>query len=70
MSGMLEALRTFHEEPADGKRRYYTRDMGSRVRYHSNFDLFHSPEATWRDTLYLDMAPTGPGPEEIPPACR
>ena len=44
--------------------------MGSRVRYHSNFDLFHSPEATWRDTLYLDMAPTGPGPEEIPPACR
>ncbi|KAG0529525.1 hypothetical protein BDA96_05G105900 [Sorghum bicolor] len=70
MSGMLEALRTFHEEPAEAKRPYYTRDMGSRVRYHSNFDLFHSPAATWRDTLYLDMAPTGPAPEEIPPACR
>ncbi|TKW00286.1 hypothetical protein SEVIR_8G098900v4 [Setaria viridis] len=70
MSEMLDGLRAFHEEPAEAKRPYYTRDMGSRVRYHSNFDLFQSPAATWRDTLYLDMAPIAPAPEEIPPACR
>ncbi|KAF7084047.1 hypothetical protein CFC21_087742 [Triticum aestivum] len=70
MSEMLAALRSFNEEPAEARRPYYSRDGQSRVRYHSNFDLFRSPAAIWRDTLYLDMAPTGPSPEEIPPACR
>ncbi|TVU25904.1 hypothetical protein EJB05_28424 [Eragrostis curvula] len=70
MSEMLEALRTFHEQPAEVKRPYYTRDMRSRVRYHSNFDLFSSPAATWRDTIYMEMAPIAPAPEEIPLPCR
>ncbi|VAI44777.1 unnamed protein product [Triticum turgidum subsp. durum] len=70
MSEMLAALRSFNEEPAEARRPYYSRDGQSRVRYHSNFDLFRSPAANWRDTLYLDMAPTGPSPGEIPAACR
>ncbi|TVU49516.1 hypothetical protein EJB05_00829 [Eragrostis curvula] len=70
MSEMLEALRTFHEQPVEVKRPYYTRDMRSRVRYHSNFDLFSSPAATWRDTIYMEMAPIAPAPEEIPLPCR
>ncbi|KAM3277039.1 hypothetical protein ACQJBY_045063 [Aegilops geniculata] len=70
MSEMLAAVRSFNEEPAEARRPYHTRDTGRRVRYHSNYDLFRSPAANWRDTLVLDMAPTGPAPEEIPPACR
>ena len=70
MSEMLAAVRGFNEEPAEARRPYHTRDTGRRVRYHSNYDLFRSPAANWRDTLVLDMAPTGPAPEEIPPACR
>lgn len=70
MSEVLQALRRFHEQPVEVKKPYYTRDMARKVRYHSNFDLFHSPAATWRDTIYLDMAPNPPMPEEIPPDCR
>jgi len=63
----LAAVRSFNEEPAEARRPYYTRDPARRVRYHSNFDLFQSPAANWRDTLFLEMpAP----PEEMPPPCR
>jgi len=70
MSAMLAALRNFIEEPAEDKAPYYTRDQGRRVRYQSNFDLFQSPAANWRDTLFMEMSPEPPAPEEIPPACR
>jgi hypothetical protein len=70
MLQMLAAVRNFHEESAEAKRPYHTRDRARRVRYHSNFDLFQSPAANWRDTLYVEMLPTGPAPEELPPACR
>ncbi|KQK21761.1 DIBOA-glucoside dioxygenase BX6 [Brachypodium distachyon] len=78
MSGMLAAVRRFHEGEAAGKRAYYNRDVagGRRVRYQSNVDLFRSPApANWRDTLFLQELlappPVGPAPEEeIPPALR
>ncbi|KAE8774813.1 1-aminocyclopropane-1-carboxylate oxidase-like protein 1 [Hordeum vulgare] len=70
-SGMLAAVRRFHEEPAEARAPYYSRDHGRRVRYASNFDLFQSPAANWRDSVYIDMAPDAPpAPEEIPPALR
>uniref|UniRef100_J3MSS0 Fe2OG dioxygenase domain-containing protein n=1 Tax=Oryza brachyantha TaxID=4533 RepID=J3MSS0_ORYBR len=49
---------------------FYTRDSARKVRFNSNFDLFRSPAANWRDTLFMEMAPDAPSPEEIPPACR
>ncbi|CAM0946396.1 unnamed protein product [Alopecurus aequalis] len=67
MSDMLACVRRFHESPAEAKAPYYTRDPQRRVRYQSNFDLFQSPAANWRDTLFMD---TAQAPEEIPPACR
>ncbi|KAM0883536.1 hypothetical protein ACQ4PT_031580 [Festuca glaucescens] len=70
LAEMLAAVRSFIEEPAEAKASYYTRDFGRRVRYQSNFDLFQSPAANWRDSLYMEMAPDPPAPEEIPPACR
>ncbi|RCV29001.1 hypothetical protein SETIT_5G448600v2 [Setaria italica] len=63
----LASVKRFNEEPAEAKRPYYSRDPARRVRYQSNFDLFHAPAASWRDTLFLEL----PAPEEeIPPACR
>lgn len=70
MSEMLASVRRFNEEPVEARRPYYTRDLGRRVKYSSNYDLFQSPAASWRDTRFLEMAPTPPSPEEIPPACR
>ncbi|CAO2163167.1 unnamed protein product [Urochloa humidicola] len=65
----LAAVRRFHEAPAEARRPYYNRDPTRRVRYQSNFDLFQSPAANWRDTLFLDLPVAAPE-EEVPPACR
>ncbi|KAL5198437.1 hypothetical protein ABZP36_001949 [Zizania latifolia] len=45
-------------------------DRARRVRFNSNFDLFQSPAAKRRDTLFLEMAPEGLAPEEIPVGFR
>ncbi|KAL6638594.1 hypothetical protein ACP70R_023705 [Stipagrostis hirtigluma subsp. patula] len=67
LAGMLASIRRFNEEPAEARRPFYTRDPARRVRYQSNFDLFQSPAANWRDTIFLD---TGAAPEEMPPPLR
>ncbi|XP_048554189.1 1-aminocyclopropane-1-carboxylate oxidase homolog 1-like [Triticum urartu] len=69
-SAMLAAVRGFIEEPVEAKAPYYTRDTGRRVRYQSNLDLFQSTAANWRDTLFVEMLPEPPAPEELPAACR
>ncbi|BAF23641.1 DIBOA-glucoside dioxygenase BX6 [Oryza sativa Japonica Group] len=70
MDEMLAAVRRFNEEPLEAKVPYYTRDVASKVRFNSNFDLFRSPAANWRDTMFVEMFPEVPSPEEIPPPCR
>ncbi|TVU25192.1 hypothetical protein EJB05_27680, partial [Eragrostis curvula] len=67
----LASVRRFHEDPADAKKPYYSRDPTPTpsVRYVSNFDLYQSPAANWRDTLFMLMSPPPPV-EEVPPACR
>jgi hypothetical protein len=73
MAAAIAAVRAFHD--ADGgegsdKARLYSREPGKAVKYHCNFDLFQSPVANWRDTLYLRMAPDPPVDEELPESCR
>ncbi|CAD6265961.1 unnamed protein product [Miscanthus lutarioriparius] len=67
LARMLTSVRSFNEEPAESRRPYYTRDPARRVRYQSNFDLFHSPAANWRDTIFIESVAA---PEEMPPAFR
>ncbi|KAL6861837.1 hypothetical protein ACP4OV_017537 [Aristida adscensionis] len=66
---MLAAVRRFHEAPAEAKRPYYTRDTTRKVRFTSNFHLFQSSAANWRDNVTCDLAPP-PLPEELPEALR
>ncbi|TVU19598.1 hypothetical protein EJB05_35754, partial [Eragrostis curvula] len=66
----LAAVRRFNEAPAEAKRAYYGRGNARKVRFSSNFDLFRSPAANWRDTLFCDVAPEPPRPEELPEAVR
>jgi len=73
MASAVAAVRAFHE--ADGgegsdKARLYSREPGKAVKYHCNFDLYQSPVANWRDTLYLRMAPDPPSSDELPESCR
>ncbi|CAN6208542.1 unnamed protein product [Urochloa humidicola] len=71
MAAMIAAVRRFNEQPAEAKRPYYTRDTSARkARFYSNLDLFQSPAACWRDTVFCDMAPEPPLPEELPEALR
>ncbi|OEL33579.1 1-aminocyclopropane-1-carboxylate oxidase-like protein 3, partial [Dichanthelium oligosanthes] len=66
----LASVRRFHEAPAGAKRPYYTRDPRCGVRFSSNFDLFQSPAANWRDTLSCSAAPAPPCREELPAEVR
>jgi isopenicillin N synthase-like dioxygenase len=66
----LAAVRRFNEAPAEAKRPYYFRGNARKVRFSSNFDLFQAPAANWRDTLFCDVAPDPPRPEELPEAVR
>ncbi|OIV90770.1 hypothetical protein TanjilG_15503 [Lupinus angustifolius] len=70
LDDMIEGDRRFHEQPYDVKKEFYTRDGSRKVRYFSNFDLYESKAANWRDTMICGMAPDPPKPEELPTTCR
>ncbi|GFP85778.1 1-aminocyclopropane-1-carboxylate oxidase homolog 1 [Phtheirospermum japonicum] len=70
MNRVLEGVKKFHELDNEVKKQYYSRDFKRKVIYNSNFDLHQAPSANWRDTLYLNMAPEPPEPEELPQVCR
>ncbi|KAF8017593.1 hypothetical protein BT93_H2700 [Corymbia citriodora subsp. variegata] len=71
MEEMVEGVRRFHEQDLEAKRECYSRDYGSRkVLYNSNYDLYQSPAANWKDTLTCALAPRGPDPQELPAVCR
>ncbi|PRQ22242.1 putative deacetoxyvindoline 4-hydroxylase [Rosa chinensis] len=67
---MLEATRGFHELPREVKAEYYTRDPMRKVKYFSSYNLYQSRFATWRDSLFFDMAPEPLDPQELPLVCR
>nr|CDG37808.1 2,4-dihydroxy-1,4-benzoxazin-3-one-glucoside dioxygenase [Secale cereale] len=70
MAGMLEAVGRFNEGPVEAKQAIYSRDQARKVRFASNFDLFSSAAANWRDTLFFHLAPYPAPSEELPEAVR
>ncbi|KAI3504161.1 hypothetical protein L1887_32706 [Cichorium endivia] len=70
MDEVLQGVRRFHEQDVEVRKRFYTRDYTRPVVYNTNFDLFSSPAANWRDTFLSFMAPSPPPPEELPEVCR
>ncbi|KAI4303998.1 hypothetical protein MLD38_039570 [Melastoma candidum] len=70
LEGMLDGARAFHEMEGEEKAAYYSREMGRKVKYVSNFDLYLSKYANWRDTLFCLMTLEELDPKELPPVCR
>ncbi|KAI3693056.1 hypothetical protein L6452_32884 [Arctium lappa] len=70
MDEVLQGVRRFHDQDVEVKKRFYTRDPSRPVVYNSNFDLYSSPAANWRDTFISFMAPSPPPPKELPEVCR
>jgi hypothetical protein len=60
----------FFEQDSEVKRELYSREPLRPLVYNSNFDLYSSPAANWRDTFYCFMAPKSPKPEDLPSVCR
>ncbi|WCJ23998.1 2-oxoglutarate (2OG) and Fe(II)-dependent oxygenase superfamily protein [Euphorbia peplus] len=67
---MKEGVKRFHEQDSEIKKKLYTRDLTRKVQYNSNFDLYSSPAANWRDTFAFQSAPDPLSPEELPSICR
>ncbi|KAL2334625.1 hypothetical protein Fmac_015838 [Flemingia macrophylla] len=70
MEKMVVTARRFHEAAREVKEKYYTKEKGKKVKYGSNFDLYRSKFASWRDTLFCAMAPPPILPQELPLLCR
>ncbi|CAI9775960.1 unnamed protein product [Fraxinus pennsylvanica] len=66
----LNGVRSFYEQDTEVKKEWHTRDVSKTVVYNSNFDLYSAPSANWRDTLFCQMAPHIPKPDELPFVCR
>ncbi|CAL1396418.1 unnamed protein product [Linum trigynum] len=66
---MKSGVRKFHEQDAEQRKQFYTRNFSSRIVYNSNFDLFTGPAANWRDTVSFNMAPDPLKPEQLPTVC-
>uniref|UniRef100_A0A7C9AME8 Deacetoxyvindoline 4-hydroxylase n=1 Tax=Opuntia streptacantha TaxID=393608 RepID=A0A7C9AME8_OPUST len=68
---LIAAVKGFHELPPEEKCRNYRRETsGAGVGFFSNFDLFWSKAASWRDSLEIRLAPTPVDPDTIPEVCR
>ncbi|KMT16651.1 hypothetical protein BVRB_3g049370 [Beta vulgaris subsp. vulgaris] len=71
LNNMLQGIRMFHEQDDEVKKKLYTRDRTNQVLYQSNFDLYVSRAANWRDTLAVDTTYSGHlDPKELPEICR
>lgn len=70
LSGMIDGVREFNEQDLEAKKEFYTRDRNKKVRFNSNFDLYHAKAANWRDTMTISNAVPELVPEELPSACR
>ncbi|XAR48991.1 Deacetoxyvindoline 4-hydroxylase [Bertholletia excelsa] len=70
MEDMIDGVRRFHEQDTLVKKQFYSRDLTRKFAYNSNFDLYQSPAAHWRDTIFAVMAPHPPDPQELPDVCR
>ncbi|KAK7324350.1 hypothetical protein VNO77_27883 [Canavalia gladiata] len=67
---MIKGTCRFHQQDAEVRKEYYTRNLSKKAIYLSNFSLHRDPYADWRDTLAFFWAPNPPKAEELPPVCR
>ncbi|KFK31257.1 hypothetical protein AALP_AA6G088800 [Arabis alpina] len=69
MEKMKDGIREFHEQDSEVKKTFYSRDITKKVKYNTNFDLYSSQAANWRDTLTTVMAPDVPKADDLPNIC-
>lgn len=68
--GLIGGVKGFHEEDAEVKKRFYSRERERKVKYASNFDLYQSAAANWRDTLTCVFDGSLDPADDLPQICR
>ncbi|RWR94689.1 Oxoglutarate/iron-dependent dioxygenase [Cinnamomum micranthum f. kanehirae] len=70
LDNTISAVQSFKELPVQVKTQHYRWEMGSGVSFQTNFDLYRSSAATWRDTLQMRLGPEPPDVSRISEVCR
>ncbi|BFG14107.1 hypothetical protein CerSpe_003810 [Prunus speciosa] len=70
LGNMIQGVLKFNEQDLDVKKEFYSRDRETTVRFNSNFDLYKSRAANWRDTLAFASAVVDQDPKQLPSVCR
>lgn len=69
LEDMMQGVRRFNEQDLEVKKQFYSRDLKRIVRFNSNYDLYQSKAANWRDTLAFTK-PVVDHTQELPEVCR
>ncbi|KAF9590029.1 hypothetical protein IFM89_030179 [Coptis chinensis] len=68
---MIKGVIRFNEQDGEVRKEFYTRDRKKRVIFNSNFHLYTSKAANWRDSMLAEVFNPDPlDPNELPAACR
>ncbi|OMO95480.1 Oxoglutarate/iron-dependent dioxygenase [Corchorus olitorius] len=67
---MIDGVKKFNEQNLELKKEIYSRDPKMKVKFNSNYDLYTSHTADWRDTLTLSFLDSDPDYNEMPEVCR
>ncbi|KAM7278789.1 hypothetical protein ACFE04_005923 [Oxalis oulophora] len=72
LENMLHGVRKFHEQDVEAKKEFHSRDSETKqVKYHTNYDLYYSRAANWRDTLTVYMRSLQNWDnDQLPSVCR
>ncbi|KAJ0634090.1 putative oxoglutarate/iron-dependent dioxygenase, non-heme dioxygenase domain-containing protein [Helianthus annuus] len=64
------SIKEFFEQPTEYKMRFYHREADKGAAYSTNFDLYLSKAACWRDTLQVRVSPVELDWNAVPEMCR
>ncbi|CAN1796082.1 1-aminocyclopropane-1-carboxylate oxidase homolog 1 [Linum perenne] len=67
---MMARSHDFFEQDVEEKKKFMGTDLTKKVVYSSNFDLYTSLSASWKDAIIYHMTPDPPKPEELPECFR
>ena len=52
---VVNSMKSFYEQSNEYKMKFYHREVDKGASYSTNFDLFHSKGASWRDTFQVNF---------------
>ncbi|KAI3958737.1 hypothetical protein MKX01_023413 [Papaver californicum] len=71
MNEIIKGMKRFHEQDTEIKKQFYSNDPKTGCMFHTNFDLYVSKYANWRDSLRCNLLSPDPlDPQELPDICR